>query len=58
MDIDIDRAKELIAEREKIDEELRGIFNGKQRKSAACSICGSAEHTARNCPEKNKNPAV
>lgn len=54
MDIDIDRAKALIAKREEIDAELAGVFSGKAatRKVVTCSHCREEGHTARNCPHK------
>jgi len=54
--MDIDRMKQLIAQREAIDAELVTIVtkNGasKNRKAASCSVCDSPDHTARNCPTK------
>ena len=53
--MDIDKLKELIAERERIDEEIRVCVDApesKTRKPQQCSICHSGEHTARNCPQK------
>jgi hypothetical protein len=54
MDIDIDRAKALIAKREEIDAELVSLFNGKPltRRPITCSHCQEEGHTARNCPNK------
>ena len=51
MELDIDRAKELIAERERIDAELLSIFSGEKKKRAPqkCGKCGSEDHTARTC---------
>jgi hypothetical protein len=58
MEIDIERAKELIAQREEIDAELAALFTGdkKKRSPQKCSTCDKEGHTARNCP--NKMPAV
>ena len=58
MEIDIERAKELIAQREEIDAELAGLFTGekKKRSPVKCSTCEKEGHTARNCP--NKMPAA
>ena len=50
--MDVDRIKQLIAQREAIDTELAAIVNGavkRERRPAQCSKCGSTEHTARNC---------
>jgi hypothetical protein len=58
MEIDIERAKDLIAQREEIDAELAGLFTGdkKKRSPQKCSSCDKEGHTARNCP--NKMPAA
>jgi hypothetical protein len=58
MEIDIERAKDLIAQREEIDAELTALFSGdkKKRSPQKCSTCEKEGHTARNCP--NKMPAV
>ncbi|KJC49085.1 hypothetical protein UP09_07575 [Bradyrhizobium sp. LTSP885] len=54
MEIDIERAKELIAQREEIDAELAGLFTGEKKKRSPqkCSSCEKEGHTARNCPDK------
>jgi hypothetical protein len=58
MEIDIERAKELIGQREEIDTELAALFTGEKKKRTAqkCSVCDKEGHTARNCP--TKMPAV
>ena len=58
MEIDIERAKELIAQREEIDSELAALFTGEKKKRSPqkCSTCDKEGHTARNCP--NKMPAA
>jgi Zinc knuckle len=58
MEIDIERAKELIAQREEIDTELAALFTGEKKKRSPqkCSSCDKEGHTARNCP--NKMPAA
>ena len=58
METDIERAKELIAQREEIDSELAALFTGEKKKRSPqkCSSCDKEGHTARNCP--NKMPAV
>lgn len=58
MEIDIERAKELIAQREEIDTELASLFTGEKKKRSPqkCSSCDKEGHTARNCP--NKMPAA
>ena len=58
MEIDIERAKDLIAQREEIDAELTALFTGEKKKRSPqkCSACDKEGHTARNCP--NKMPAA
>jgi hypothetical protein len=52
--MDIERMKELIAQREAIDAELISIVGGtpKERKTIRCSLCSQEGHTARTCPTK------
>lgn len=45
-------AKDLIRKREEIDQQLAELFGGATPKKQKCSVCGSAEHTARTCPQK------
>jgi len=56
--MDIERMKELIAQREHIDEELTAIVTGnsapKERKAIRCSVCSQEGHTARTCPNKTQ----
>jgi hypothetical protein len=57
----INRAKELIAQREAIDTELAALFNGGgavPRRTITCSVCGGEGHTARTCSNKEKSTAV
>jgi hypothetical protein len=58
MEIDIERAKELITQREEIDAELTALFTGEKKKRSPqrCGTCDKEGHTARNCP--NKRPPV
>ena len=56
MDFDatLARIKDLIAQREDIDNQLRSLFSGeapKTRKPQQCSKCGSTSHNARNCDQ-------
>jgi hypothetical protein len=56
MDLDttIARVKELIAERERIDGELAGLFGtsglSPRRAPPTCSRCGAVGHRSTNCP--------
>jgi len=56
--MDVQRAKELIAQREQIDAELVAIFTqtATPRRPLTCSKCGLEGHTARTC--KAEAPAV
>ena len=59
--MDIDRMKELIAQREAIDEELTAIVIGsapKEKKTLTCSKCGEQGHTARTCKKGAVNGDV
>ena len=51
--MDIQRMKELIVQRERIDEELTAIVTDnvapKERKAIRCSVCSQEGHTARTC---------
>jgi hypothetical protein len=51
LDIDIERAKKLIGQREAIDAELASLFAGSTgRKPQKCGKCGAEGHSARTCP--------
>jgi hypothetical protein len=57
MDLDttIARAKELIAERGRIDAELSALFGGQsanRRAPPTCSKCGEIGHRSTNCPKE------
>lgn len=62
MDYDIERAKELIAQREEIDGELAALFaNGSKpstRKPQRCSKCGEEGHSARSCTKQTELPGT
>lgn len=49
----INRVKELVAARDKIDAELAGIFGGQvsQKRTVTCSRCNEIGHTARKCTQ-------
>jgi hypothetical protein len=53
MEIDIDRLKELIGQREQIDAEIVATVGTipvpVQRKAARCSKCGQEGHRATTC---------
>lgn len=51
LDDTINRVKELVAARDKIDAELAGIFGGAvpTKRTLTCSRCGEQGHTARSC---------
>ena len=56
LDERIARVKELIAQREEIDAELRLLLNIEQRQNGLkifrrCSKCGEAGHRATTCPK-------
>jgi hypothetical protein len=54
------RARDLIAERDRIDAELESIFGGavtRARASPKCSKCGIDGHTARYCTQE-ESPAT
>lgn len=50
----INRVKELLAAREKIDAELAGIFGGAvpTKRTLTCSRCNEQGHTARSCSKE------
>ena len=57
----IARAKELIAKREEIDEQLAVLFGGTPlvKKTRRCKICDGEGHNAATCPERqDENPTA
>lgn len=55
MEAKLQRIKELIETKERVDAELEEMLGGtvkKERKPLTCSTCGSSEHTARKCDQK------
>jgi hypothetical protein len=56
MDAKLQRIKELIIEKERVDEELKNLLGGaplRASRSRVCSICNAEGHTARSCPTKS-----
>jgi len=62
--LDTQKLRELLDQRDAIDDEIAQIatnLNGRltvktARKALTCSKCGSTEHTARTCPQKENTP--
>jgi hypothetical protein len=55
VDSKLQRIKELIIEKERIDGELESLLGGaplKGSRTRVCSICNEEGHTARSCPTK------
>jgi hypothetical protein len=54
--LDTQKLRELLDHRDAIDAEIFQIVTGngtkKERKPQVCSKCGSPDHTARTCPQK------
>lgn len=51
--MDTTRIRELLKQRDELDEEIREAVGGtKERKPQKCSHCQQEGHTARNCPTK------
>lgn len=53
--MDTQRLRELLDQRDALDDEIIKIVTGnpkRERKSLTCSACGSNDHTARTCPTK------
>jgi hypothetical protein len=50
MDLDTNRVRELLDQRDEIDKELQALITGtKERKPQKCGNCGEEGHTARSC---------
>jgi hypothetical protein len=57
--LDTQKLRELCDQRDAIDAEIAAVATGttkKDRKSLTCSKCGSPDHTARTCPQKELMP--
>lgn len=53
MDIDTAKVRELLNQRDQIDNELALIFTGgKEKKPIKCGKCGEDGHTARTCSKE------
>ena len=53
--MDTQKLRDLCDQRDAIDAEIAQLVTGtakKERKSLTCSKCGSPDHTARTCPQK------
>jgi hypothetical protein len=56
VDAKLQRIKELIIEKERVDEELENLLGGAPLKTGrvrVCSVCNADGHTARSCPTKS-----
>ncbi len=56
MDARLQRIKELITEKERVDGELESLLGGaplKGSRARVCSTCNEEGHTARSCPTKS-----
>jgi hypothetical protein len=56
MEARLQRLKELIEQKEKVDAELESLLGGapvKESKPRVCSGCGTEGHTLRSCPQKS-----
>jgi hypothetical protein len=57
--LDTQKLRDLCDRRDEIDAEIATLVTGaakKERKSLSCSKCGSPDHTARTCPQKELTP--
>jgi hypothetical protein len=52
MDIDTQRIRDLLDQRDKIDAELAAALSGQTKKAIKCGHCQEEGHTARTCPNK------
>jgi Zinc knuckle len=56
VDAKLQRIKELIIEKERVDEELENLLGGaplRGNRTRVCSVCNAEGHTARSCPTKS-----
>jgi hypothetical protein len=51
-DIDTKRMRDLLDQRDAIDQELVALVGGQGKKQVKCSRCSQEGHTARTCPQK------
>jgi hypothetical protein len=57
--LDTQKLRELCDQRDAIDAEIAQVVVGtakKDRKALTCGKCGSPDHTARTCPQKELTP--
>jgi zinc knuckle protein len=60
MDARLQRIKELIEQKERVDAELENLLGGaplKAGRARVCSVCNAEGHTARSCPTKSTEAA-
>ena len=55
MDLDTNRVRDLLDQRDLIDSELQALFTGtKEKKTIRCGNCQQEGHTARTCGQPKK----
>jgi hypothetical protein len=51
--MDTQRIRELLDQRDALDEEIKALVNGtKERKPQKCGTCQQEGHSSRTCPQK------
>ena len=51
--MDTDKLRQLLDQRDKLDDEIRELVNGDKKKPQRCSKCGEEGHSIRTCPQKS-----